>query len=501
MVKSMESQNYGTAVDESLPLYSKIKSVFWGKPPRDPKERRLLLKIDCFVLSYVCLSYWINYVDRTNLSNAYVSGMKESLNMTGNDFNVINTCFTVGYIVGMIPNNLMLLLVPPRYWLTFCAVAWGFLTLGIYRVNSYQQVCAIRFFQAIFESATFSGTHLILGSWYKEEEINTRSATFTSSGLIGSLFSGFMQSAIYTNMDGKSGLEGWRWLFIIDFIITIPIALYGFMCFPGSPDKIKSSWIFSEEDLKMAKDRLPPSPKTKLDLSVIRRVVGRWHWWLFSLLWVMGGENESFGSNSLFALWLASKNYNVPQRNHYPMGIFGVGVAATFACALYVDHTGGRTHWHVAIIIAAAMLLSSIMVLANPLKDAVMFAAQYIAGISFAGQAIFFAWANLVCRADLQERAVVLASMNMFSGAVNAWWSLLFYSADTVPKFRKGCYAMIATTITSAVIAILIRFLQVKDDQRFPSERGKVAFRDDTSNLDSGGSVKDVITSKVENFS
>ncbi|SCU81941.1 LAMI_0B08306g1_1 [Lachancea mirantina] len=477
--------------DSQLPLASKIKSFFWGKSPKSAKERRLLLKIDCLVLSYVCLNYWINYVDRTNVSNAYVSGMKQDLKMTGNDFNVINTCFTVGYIVGMIPNNLMLLTVPPRYWLTFCAGAWGLLTLGIYRVSSYQQVCVIRFFQAVFESSTFSGTHLILGSWYKEEEINTRSATFTSSGLIGSIFSGFMQSAIYSNMDGKSGLEGWRWLFIIDFIITVPIVIYGFLCFPGSPDKIKSSWVFSEEELKLAKERLPPRTETRLDWSVFKRVIGRWHWWLFSLLWVVGGENESFGSNSLFALWLTSKKYAVVQRNHYPMGIFAVGIAATYTCALYVDHTGGRNHWHIAILIAVAMIVASVMVLASPLKTGVMFAAQYISGISFAGQAIFFAWANLVCRTDLQERAVVLASMNMFSGAVNAWWSLLFYSAETVPKFRKGCYAMIGTTTASALVAILIRYLQTKEIKKVSDTRGEIDYVDKTYLVRDGGIDKE----------
>ena len=380
-----KNSDYSTGTDfvqkeyASLPLSSRIKEFFWGRLPLDPKERRLLLKIDCFVLSYVCLNYWINYIDRSNLSNAYVSGMKESLIMGGNEFNIINTCFTVGYIVGMIPNNLMLLKVPPRYWLTFCSFSWGLLTLGIYKVSSYKQVCVIRFFQAVFESSTFSGTHLILGSWYKEEEINTRSATFTSSGLIGSLFSGFMQSAIYSNMDGKNGLAGWRWLFIIDFAITIPICVYGFLCFPGTPDQISPSWLFSEEDLKLAKKRLPLRDETtKLDISVFKRVIGRWHWWLFSLLWVFGGENESFGSNSLLALWLKFNKYTVAQRNHYPMGIYAIGISATYLSALYVDHTGGRKHWHMAIFISVIMVVVSIMVLVNPLKTSVMFTAQYL---------------------------------------------------------------------------------------------------------------------------
>lgn len=144
-----------TADISSLPWYSKAKAIIWGAPPKDYRERRLHFKIDVLVMSFVCLNYWINYVDRRNVSNAYVSGMKEDLNITGDDFNIINTVFTVGYIVSMVPNNIMLLKVPPRYWLAFCCFAWALLTLGLFRVSSFKQICVIRIFQACFESSTF----------------------------------------------------------------------------------------------------------------------------------------------------------------------------------------------------------------------------------------------------------------------------------------------------------------------------------------------------------
>lgn len=42
--------------------------------------------------------YFTNYLDRSNLANAYVSGMKEELGFTGNQYNQINTVFTVGCV-------------------------------------------------------------------------------------------------------------------------------------------------------------------------------------------------------------------------------------------------------------------------------------------------------------------------------------------------------------------------------------------------------------------
>lgn len=441
----------------------KIYELLWGPFSLDPRENRLLVKIDWFVLSYVCLIYWVNYLDRTNFQNAYLTGLKEALGMKGYEYNVVNTCFTVGYTVGMVPNNIALLKLPPRYWLSFCALAWGVLVLSIYKTTNYRQLCVIRFFQAFFESSTFSGTHFILGNWYRDDELTKRSAVFTSSGLIGSIFSGFMQSSIHSSLDGRSGLAGWQWLFIIDFIITVPIAIYGFVFFPDVPEK--ASWVLSTAEKELARQRLPPRDPTRLDWSVVRRIAGRWHWWLFSLLWAIAGENESFGTNTIFGLWLEWAGYPTQDRNDYPLGMYAVGVVATLVSALYIDLTGARYHWHVAVVILVFLLIASIVILTRPLVTTAVFVAHYLTGVSYAGQAAFFAWANVVCHRDLEERAITLASMNMFNNAVNAWWSILFYKANDAPYWRSGCWAMIATTIATVAVAVTIRILQVLEQR------------------------------------
>jgi ACS family pantothenate transporter-like MFS transporter len=40
------------------------------------------------------------------------------------------------------------------------------------------------------------------------------------------MFSGYLQAAVYEGLDGH-GLRGWRWLFIMDGVITLPMALWG----------------------------------------------------------------------------------------------------------------------------------------------------------------------------------------------------------------------------------------------------------------------------------
>ncbi|KAI5956875.1 hypothetical protein KGF54_000493 [Candida jiufengensis] len=446
---------------------SKISEIIWGPKPPTKQEQKYLFKTDFFVLSIVCLIYYINYQDRVSFNFAYVSSLKQDLNMHGNEFNIVNTCFYVGYTIAMIPHNLILLKVRPRYWLCFCSLCWSLLTLGMYKVTNYKQICVIRFFLGVFESVTFGGVHLILGSYYDESRLLIRTAIFTSAGLVGSLFSGVFQGAIYKNLDGHLGLKGWQYLFIIDFAISVVIIIYAFIFFPDSPDIAKPFYFTSEEqEIAMTKMKQNRPEKDEFSWAILKRVLGKWRFYLFSFLWVLGGENESFATNSILALWLAENEYTVLQRNHYPLAIYGIGIFATIISAIIIQNIKSfRSHFLLGIVIGLFVVIASVVHVSNPLSDVSVFVGQYLSGTAFAAQTVFFAYANVICHNDLQERAIVLASMNMFSNAVNAWWSILFYGADTFP-FKKGCWALLGTGVASIFVVLIIRFLEVRENKQ-----------------------------------
>jgi ACS family pantothenate transporter-like MFS transporter len=73
---------------------------------------------------------------------------------------------------------------------------------------------------------------------------------------------------------------------------------------------------------------------------------------------------------------------------------------------------------------------------------------------------------------DDQLRSVVIASMNLGSNAVNAWWSILFYGANFAPKFTRGMWAMIGTSIALAVWATALIFMGRREKAK--RERGVV---------------------------
>jgi ACS family pantothenate transporter-like MFS transporter len=95
------------------------------------------------------------------------------------------------------------------------------------------------------------------------------------------------------------------------------------------------------------------------------------------------------------------------------------------------------------------------------------------------GQATFFAWANDALRYEEDSlRAVVIASMNAFSGAVNAWWSIVFYSANFAPKFTRGMWAMIGCSIALAIWTAGVTWMCARTEKKRIS-RGVEAYNGD----------------------
>lgn len=266
--------------------------------------------------------------------------------------------------------------------------------------------------------------------------------------------------------DGAHGLPGWRWLFIIDFCITIPIALYGFLAFPDTPSSTRAWWL-TEEEKRLAVDRLPPIEKRRgvLGLSLIGRVLRTWHAYGFVLLWLFASNTEMFSTNAIMNLWLShTGDYTVEQVNYIPTGVAGVGVVATLLLGWYSDFT--RRAWHVGVFLSCTAVVSGAIMLVPPPTKAAKFFALFLNGCQYAGQTVFFAWANSLLREDDAKRGVILGAMNTFSIAVYMFWSLIFYNATQAPDWTEGSIAMICMGVATLAATLGNRYLQGRDSRR-----------------------------------
>lgn len=95
-------------------------------------------------------------------------------------------------------------------------------------------------------------------------------------------FGGYLQAAAYRNLNGVAGMEGWRWLFIIDGVISLPIAFAGYLIFPGLPSSAKPWWLTVPEH-ELARKRMLDvgiEPSAKLSLSIVKRTLTRWEFYV-----------------------------------------------------------------------------------------------------------------------------------------------------------------------------------------------------------------------------
>lgn len=124
---------------------------------RTPLERDLVRRLDIFLMTFGCVSQVIKYLDQTNISSAYVSGMKEDLNLYGNELNYFTTWFSVSYCIMLIPSQVIMTWVRPSWWLPGLEIGWGIITGLIAICHNANQVYVLRVFLGLFESSAWPG--------------------------------------------------------------------------------------------------------------------------------------------------------------------------------------------------------------------------------------------------------------------------------------------------------------------------------------------------------
>ncbi|KAI0176889.1 major facilitator superfamily domain-containing protein, partial [Pestalotiopsis sp. NC0098] len=148
----------------------------------------------------------------------------------------------------------------PMHWLIpIMDVAWGVFTLLQYRAHSFAELAAYRFLVGWFEAGLLSielfSTNIIPGSWYRGDEIARRGGVFYVGLPLGTLTAGLIQAGASARLDGVNGLAGWRWMYIICAIITIPIGLLGYFLIPGTPQQ-PNRWVLKQHDIDLSIERL-----------------------------------------------------------------------------------------------------------------------------------------------------------------------------------------------------------------------------------------------------
>lgn len=149
-----------------------IQRYIWDDPDKSEKEKRFLLKLDFFLLSYACLGYFCKNLDQSNINNAYVSGMKEALGMNGSELTYMGNVFTAGYVVGQLPSVILVTKIRPSILVSALEIGWAIFTFCCASAKTVPQLYALRFLIGLCEGAFFPCIIYVIGSWCKSAQLS-----------------------------------------------------------------------------------------------------------------------------------------------------------------------------------------------------------------------------------------------------------------------------------------------------------------------------------------
>ncbi|OAL35200.1 hypothetical protein AYO20_05454 [Fonsecaea nubica] len=206
----------------------------------DPKK--VLRKMDLRLIPMLAILYLLSFLDRGNIGNAKIEGMEADLSLSGPEYSLCATVFafrlvaihhgSVGYVFCSVNRQIIKL----------TKLGTVMTLMGL--VQSYHGLLIARIFLGVAEAGLYPGVAYYLTMWYCTEELAFRQSLFFSAASVAGAFSGLLAFAI-AKMDGVAGEAGWRWIFILEGIATVVVAVAAFFLLHDFPDT--ASFLTTEE--------------------------------------------------------------------------------------------------------------------------------------------------------------------------------------------------------------------------------------------------------------
>ncbi|KAL1408544.1 hypothetical protein Q8F55_005356 [Vanrija albida] len=455
-------------------------------PEERRAERNFVWRLDLVFISIAWLSYVFKYLDQTNISNAYVSGMKEEINIVGNQYNYFTTLFNAGYIVMLYPSCVLISHVGPSIWLPGCELVWGVLTCTLSLANTYRTVYGLRFLIGLAEGSAWPGYITLISQWYLPHEVAFRMALFNCAQPVGAMLSGALQGALSTHLEGALGRSGWRWAFIVNGTLTIFVALVAFLALPGYPERPNplARWYLGPRELEIAlrrNARVHRAPQRGITPRTFARALTFWPLWLIAIAW-------SWGSNTtpatFFNLWLKSlklpdghARYSVAMLNYLPIIGQALQLVTQLLLTFASDWTGQRLPW--LLVHAAINLASQIILVVRPARHAYM-AGWYLNYCGAASTMLLAAWGSGYLQDEPEVRTMMFATGTVFSYIQNAFLPIAAFPASEAPNWRIGAKVYLGAMAASTVLFVIIYFLFRRVD-KIREEKAKRGEKDEDS--------------------
>jgi len=445
------------------------------------REKKLVRKLDMTLMPMVWVLYLFNYLDRNNIAQARLNNFEKDLGLKGSEFNTAVSILNVGYMVMQLPSNMILTRVRPSIYIPLCVCVWSCISAATAGTHSYSGLIAVRFFLGIAEAPFFPGAFYLLSCWYTRKELALRTAVLYSGLVLATAFSGLLAAGIFSGIDGKRGIEGWRWLFIIEGSGSFAMALLALFILPDFPESTTgpAKWFLTEAERKLAVERISRDRVSdqESDRSIwygLRLAVKDFRTWVFVLM--LCSNHTAYGFNNFYP--------SIVQGFHLGSNTvtlvltappYLVGAVLSFLAAYSSDRNRERG-FHIAVPMLVAIVGFAISV--GTLNVAARYFASflYITGC-FAANAMVFSWAASTLNQTPEKRACAAAMVNLLAQLGNIW-SPYFFGPGDGPRYVMAMLLMMAFSVISIICCAVMKTVLKRDNERLRREaeaEGRVA--------------------------
>ncbi|KAJ5749011.1 uncharacterized protein N7511_010707 [Penicillium nucicola] len=441
-------------------------------------ENAVLRKMDLRLIPMLSALYLLAFLDRGNIGNAKIEGLVEDLNMTGPQYNWTLTVFFFTYAAFELPSNLLLKKLKPSRWLPFIMVAWGICMTLMGVVKGYGGLLATRIFLGVAEAGLYPGVAYYITLWYPRHRAQFRQALFFSAASVAGAFSGLLAYGI-SKMDGVGGYAGWRWIFILEGLLTIVVALVAPFAIHDSPE---TATFLTEEERRFVIHSLRiqssvDSHETvrqseKFHIRYVIDALSDWQIWL-GILMYWGITCPLYGISLFLPSIIKDLGYKSSTAQLLTVPIYITAAVIAVVAAWFSDRRKQRSP--VILFYMAMIAAGFIIVLASTGRGVpgVVYFGVFVAVIgiypAFPGNVT---WLSVNMAGDYKRAAGMAIHIGV--GNLAGAMSSNFYRSQDAPKYILGHALELAFVVVGmlAVVALRLSYQRInsKRDAMDPSE-------------------------------
>jgi MFS family permease len=414
---------------------------------------RLVLPSALFIL--------MGSIDRANVGFAALT-MNKSLGLTGAEYGFGAGVLFVGYLAAKYPSMLLYEWLGMRGWLALITLAWGIAASSMSQVQNGNQLYALRIFIGFAEGGLSTGLMIYLSHWaserYRASVLAIPIMAISIAQVIGAPVSGWLIDA-----PNPFGWEGWRWMFFVEGLPAIALAVFAFFHFPNQPADAK--WLTDDQKRWMVENVHGAQKK-------IKGQPGRWGalaspvTWLCALIWFC-----LLAGNYGVMFWLPTIVKGLSGLTSTEVGLVvalpWLGSAiGLFINARHSDATQERFfHIAVPLLVAGTGLLSALLI-----GPGIVGLLVLIVGHACLGSTVAPFWAiptKLLPPQSLSIGIVIINMVGSFAGfLVPTWMGQL---RDQTGSFLAPTILIVSILAVGAALCLIARYIDNRSRRPAPA--------------------------------